>query len=97
TALFGAVLSARLTGELSSRLPGLGDRIPVDELTGSPAALAQLPDAVRTSVVEAFSVAITDVFTVAIPFGLAALVLVLVLPELPLRDTAHVGTGTDLA
>jgi hypothetical protein len=44
----------------------------------------------------AFSEAITGVFAIALPFTLIALVLVIVLPELPLRDTAHVGAPTEL-
>lgn len=89
TALFGAVLTARLFTEVARRLPGVD--IPVGELTGSPAAIAQLPEALRQPLVEALSVAVTGVFVVAIPFALAALVLLLFLPELPLRDTVHVG------
>lgn len=89
TALFGAVLTARLTAEIAERLPGVD--IAVGELTGSPAAIAQLPDAIRGPLVEALSAAVTGVFAVAIPFAIFALVLVLFLPELPLRDTVHVG------
>jgi hypothetical protein len=44
-------------------------------------------------VVEAFSHAITTAFAVAIPYLLVALLLMIFLPELPLRDTAHVGAA----
>jgi hypothetical protein len=44
--------------------------------------------------VEALSASITGVFAVAIPFAVVALLLVLFLPELPLRDTVHVGSST---
>lgn len=91
TALFGAVLSARLTSEIATRLPDVSETVPVSQLTGSPALLAQLPEHIRGPLIESFSVSITDVFLVGIPFALAALVLVIWLPELPLRDTAHVG------
>lgn len=89
TALFGAVLSARLTSEIARRLPGMADSIPIADLTGSPAMLAELPTEIQTPLVEALSTSITDVFLVGIPFALTALVLVLLLPELPLRDTPH--------
>lgn len=91
TALFGAVLNARLVSEVAARLPqGVGS-VPLGELTGSPAAIAQLPPALRQPLVEALSASITSVFAVAIPFAVVALLLVLFLPELPLRDTVHVG------
>ncbi len=91
TALFGAVLNSRLATEIAARLPdGAGD-IPIGELTGSPAAIAQLPPGIRLPLIEALSSAITGVFAVAIPFTLIALALVVFLPELPLRDSVHVG------
>ena len=94
TALFGAVLNARLVSEVAARLPqGVGS-VPLGELTGSPAAIAQLPPALRQPLVEALSASITGVFAVAIPFAVVALLLVLFLPELPLRDTVHVGSST---
>jgi EmrB/QacA subfamily drug resistance transporter len=91
TALFGAVLTARLTAGIARRLPGVADSIPIGELTGSPAALARLPVEVREPLVAAFSDAITGVFAVAIPFAVVAFLLALALPEIPLRETAHVG------
>jgi hypothetical protein len=63
------------------------------ELTGSPDLIAQLPAGTRDAVVDAFSGSITTSFAIAVPFALAALLLVAFLPELPLRDTAHVGGG----
>lgn len=96
TALFGAVLSSRLFAEIAVRLPEGTGSIPVGELTGSPALMAQLPPAIQGPLVEAFSSAITSAFVVAIPFALVALALVLFLPELPLRDTVHVGAPADV-
>ncbi|HLT95152.1 MAG TPA: MDR family MFS transporter [Acidimicrobiia bacterium] len=97
TALFGAILSARLGSEIARRLPDVGNAVPIDQLTGSPEVLAQLPTTIRIPVIESFSIAITDVFTAAIPFAIVAFFLVLALPELPLRDTAHVGAPTEIA
>lgn len=96
TALFGAVLNSRLAAAIAEKLGETADSIPIGELTGSPAVIAQLPDQVREPLIEAFSQAITGVFLIAIPFTLVALALVVMLPELPLRDTAHVGAPTEL-
>ncbi len=92
TAFLGAVLTSQLTLHLADLLPAGSDG-QLGELTGSPELIAQLPPAVRETVITAFSESITTVFAVAIPFVLVALILVIFLPELPLRDTAHVGAG----
>lgn len=96
TALFGAVLSSRLAVEVADRFPDGVGSVPLGELTGSPAMIAQLPAAVRQPLVEALSISITGVFAVAVPFALVALVLVLFLPELPLRETVHAGAPTEI-
>jgi predicted MFS family arabinose efflux permease len=87
TALLGAVFTSRLTTALAGLVPEGGS----GQLTSSPAAIAALPDAVRTQVVEAFASSIGTVFLVALPFTVLALFLALMTPELPLRETAHVG------
>jgi EmrB/QacA subfamily drug resistance transporter len=89
TALLGAVFTGQLATRLASVLPGAGN----DQLTSSPAAIAALPEAIRSQVIEAFASSITTVFLVALPFTVLALVLALMTPELPLRETAHVGAG----
>lgn len=89
TALLGAVF----TGQLATRLAGL---IPDDgggQLISGPAAIAALPDGVRSLVIEAFASSISTVFLVAVPFTAVALVISLMMPELPLRETAHVGAA----
>lgn len=90
TALFGAILTSQLVLHLGRLLPA---GTPIGNLTGSPELIAQLPPDVRDAVVEAFSNSITTLFAAAVPFALLALALVIFLPELPLRDTAHVGAG----
>jgi MFS family permease len=89
TALLGAVF----TGQLTSRLAGLLPSVGADRLTSSPASIAALPEAVRTQVVDAFANSIGTVFLVALPFTGLALILALLTPELPLRETAHVGAA----
>jgi hypothetical protein len=90
TALFGAILTSQLASRLAPILPPGFD---VGEATGSPELIQQLPVAIREDVIGAFSHAITTSFLVAIPFMLIGLILVALLPELPLRDTAYVGSG----
>jgi Na+/melibiose symporter-like transporter len=90
TALFGAVLTSQLAIRLAGFLP---EGAEMGELTGSPDLITQLPAGTRDAVVDAFSGSITTSFAIAVPFALAALLLVAFLPELPLRDTAHVGGG----
>jgi hypothetical protein len=83
------VLTSQLAIRLGSFLP---EGAEMGELTGSPDLIAQLPAATREAVVDAFSGSITTSFAIAVPFALAALLLVVFLPELPLRESAHVGT-----
>jgi hypothetical protein len=86
TALFGAVFNS----QVARRLAGLGP-LGAGDLTGSPATIAQLPPAVRHAVVEAFAGASNTVFLAAVPFALVAFALVLMMPELPLREHSAVG------
>ena len=64
-------------------------------MTGSVDAIAQLPEAIRGQVIDAFSGSVTTVFLVAVPFVLIGLILAFLLPELPLRETSHVGAGVE--
>ncbi len=90
TALFGAILTSQLAARLAHLLPEGSDP---GGMTGSPELISQLPAGVQHEVIDAFSHAITTSFTVAIPFIVAGLILVAFLPEIPLRDTAHVGAN----
>jgi hypothetical protein len=91
TALFGAILTSRLAADLPGVLPD-GASSPED-MTGSVDLIAQLPDGVREAVVEVFSDAITGAFAVAVPLAILSLLLIIFLPERPLREVAHVGSG----
>jgi MFS family permease len=88
TALFGAILSSRLSVHLAE---SLRDAPAAPVPGGSPEAMANdveairaLPDPVRELVTEAFSLALHDVFLTAVPLVLVALVLALFLKEVPL-------------
>jgi EmrB/QacA subfamily drug resistance transporter len=89
-AVFGAILSNRLGHYLPRLVPGAG---PVDlgEMQASPESIRALPPGVRDGVIEAFSRSIHVVFLWAIPVAVAAFLLVLLLREIPLRDTVHGG------
>lgn len=91
TALFGAILTSRLAADLAGALPDGVEA--AGDMTGSVGLIAQLPDGVREAVVEVFSDAITGAFAVAVPLALFALLLIIFLPERPLREVAHVGSG----
>jgi EmrB/QacA subfamily drug resistance transporter len=92
-----AVVGALLTWRFTERLPtGLAAKL--DGVDGggveslSPAAIARLPDGVRSAVGAAFGAAAPPVFGVMAPLLALAFVLALVLPARPLRTTAHVDT-----
>jgi EmrB/QacA subfamily drug resistance transporter len=82
TAVGGAVLANRLSDKLH-QIPAASG-IDASQLQSASQIFA-LPPALRDRVGEAFGSAITPVFLVSVPFILAAFVLALLLPELPLR------------
>lgn len=90
-AVFGSVLTTTLQSSLESRFPG-GPPPGLDsgQLGGTPEAIAALPDVVRQPLIESFTEALDRVFLVAVPVGLLALVFVVFLRELPLRETSGV-------
>ncbi|HSL25205.1 MAG TPA: MDR family MFS transporter [Acidimicrobiia bacterium] len=89
TALFGAIFNSQITRRLAGLVPA--GSLGASDLTGSPTAIAQLPAGLRQGVVQAFAGASNTVFLAAVPFALVAFVLVLMMPELPLREHAAVG------
>jgi EmrB/QacA subfamily drug resistance transporter len=92
-ALFGAILTGRLAYHLPRLLPPNSAAVDPALLTGSPAMIRTLPPAVQTAVGEAFARSIVTVFRWAIPFAVLSFILVLAIPEHPLRDTAHIGAA----
>ncbi|MGH9243881.1 MAG: DHA2 family efflux MFS transporter permease subunit [Acidimicrobiales bacterium] len=93
TAIFGAIVTAGVSHRVGDLVAG-GAAVDVDRVTGSPTAILNLPAAIRVPVVEAFADWITTAFLVAAPLAVVALVLTLALPELPLRQVAHVGAAS---
>ncbi len=78
-AVVGSVFTARLTAGLA----GSG----VDPSGLTPAGAAQLPDAVRAAVADAYASALTPVLGWLAPLFVVGLVLVALLPDAPLRTT----------
>jgi EmrB/QacA subfamily drug resistance transporter len=87
TAIFGAIFSNVLVGNLRDRLAGV--RVPAG-LSGSsvsPDQLAGLPAAVRSGYIQGYADSLHTVFLVATPFALFAFLLTWLLPEIELRRT----------
>ncbi len=91
TAVFGAILSARLLYWLPRLLPSGSDNLDPSLLLGSPEQIRSLDPAVQAAVVEAVARSVSAVFLWAVPIAVVGLIVVVFIPELPLRDTAHVG------
>jgi len=90
-AVYGAILNDRLAYHLARLLPaGAGGAIGRD-LTGSPQAIRQLPPPVRDAVILALARSIHTVFLAAVPLAILAFLVTWILPERPLRETAHIG------
>jgi EmrB/QacA subfamily drug resistance transporter len=83
TAIFGAVLSGRITHYLAELLPagaagGTGDAL------SNLQEIRKLPEVLRVPVLEAFMQSIQDLFLVAVPFVAVALLVSFLIPEKPL-------------
>jgi hypothetical protein len=88
-AVFGAVLTGRLNAELSHNLGRAARGIDPALLRGSPDQIARLPTEVQHGVIESFADALSTVFLAAVPIAILAFVIVLFLPEIPLRTRSE--------
>ena len=90
-AVFGAMFTSRLTSNLTTVFTDAGAS-PSDASSATatldPAALNELPDAIRRLVVEAYADSLAPVFAYLVPFIAVALVLALFLPQIALSDVA---------
>jgi EmrB/QacA subfamily drug resistance transporter len=90
-AIFGAILTSRLTSELARLLPGGAGDVDLALVANKPEEIRELPGPVAEAVVEALGNAIGTVFLVAAPLALAGFAISWLLREEPLKETAHVG------
>ena len=97
--LFGAVFNHRLAAELTTRLgAGAGDHLTAGGAQIDPATLAQLPEPVRTGLLESLAAATSNVFLWATVFAALIPILAVLLRHIPLRDanpTDHDADVTD--
>ncbi|HEX6325792.1 MAG TPA: MDR family MFS transporter [Jiangellaceae bacterium] len=97
TAIFGAVLTSRLghyLGEAGGALPsGSGEA----DIANNVQAIQSLPPQIHDTVVTAWVNAVQDVFLVALPFTIIALVLAFLIPELELKQADKPATERVLA
>ncbi|MCF4119613.1 MFS transporter [Antribacter sp. KLBMP9083] len=83
--VLGAVLANRVKDDLATGLAALG--VPADAMGGTSAAvpdLAMLPAVVRTVVEDAYADGIAEIFLLAVPMAVIALVATLFIKEVPL-------------
>jgi hypothetical protein len=92
-AALGAVLTHRLHALLAgSPLAARDARVLVE-----PAALSSLPPDAVVQLRSALASALHGVFLLGVPVAVALLVVTLLLRELPLRTTAHIGLAEEMA
>jgi hypothetical protein len=89
-ALFGAMFNARLLHYLND-----GAAASIDPSSVRPETLGALPPDVRTTYVDAFAHALTDVFLYAVPVVVIGFVLSWMIREIPLRQRASVNARTE--
>lgn len=98
--IFGAIFSNQLAGNLARNLPAAVLRsgtIKPSSLQGNPAALAHLPAAVHTGLINSVSQSLHVVFLSAVPVLAVAFLLTLMLREIPLRtrDESAIGAAEE--
>ena len=103
TAIFGTILSDRLSQNLKSEFNALGTTNPdqlgaldpslVETLANNTQVIASLPIQVQTAVLEAFSSSFHTVFLAAFPVVALAFFFAIALEEKPLQDSASHATA----
>ena len=91
TALLGAVLATQLHANVERLMPGTAA---LDLI--SPQALAGLSPEVRAAYIEAFVASLSTVFLVATAISFVGLLVSLLLPERPLRETIAAAAESDI-
>ena len=92
----GAVFASRLHAELDDRVPASVLRgIDVDSVANSPEQIRALPPEIGVPMIESLAEAVTTTFLVAAPIALIGLLVALLLRELPLRESAYIGSAEE--
>ena len=91
TALLGAVLATQLNANVQRLMPGTSA---LDSI--SPQALAGLSPSLRAAYTAAFVASLSTVFLVAAAISFFGLVIALLLPERPLRETIAAAAESDI-
>jgi MFS family permease len=96
SAVVGTLFTSRLVALLAERLAGLGAGGPgaVDQNSLTPAAVAQLPEQVRTIIVSSYNEALAPIYLYIVPIMLLGTVLLLWVREKPLALTNEVPAET---
>ena len=102
TALLGSILNIRLSHHLNDIVGAAQGRGPTGPIeTNDVTAIRALPEPIKSWVLEAFTRAMDDVFLVAVPFMVVALVIAVTMREKPLKgrsqhsDSATAGASQD--
>lgn len=97
-AIFGSIFNNRLAAYLAERLPA-GIHLDPAVVQSGPEAMRALSPQARSVIIDAFASALHVAFLWGIPVAAAGFVVVLLLREEPLQESAHVGleaAGEDL-
>ncbi len=90
TAIFGAILIARLSANLQKVFPpSISTKIKSSVISGFGGSSVSVPRQFYNPILQAFSLAFHDVFISALPFAVVAFLFALILQEKPLRETTH--------
>ncbi len=88
TAMFGAILTARLSHYLRVYLPASASgHISTNTLEQGTSSLRKIPPAIAHDVLQAFAHSFHDVFLITVPFALLAFVISFFLREVPLKTS----------
>jgi EmrB/QacA subfamily drug resistance transporter len=85
TAIFGAIFSNVLVGNLASHLHGLSMPAGFSAADVTPAALSHLPAAVHTGFVAGYAESIQTVFLIAVPIAVLAFLATWLIPQVELK------------
>jgi hypothetical protein len=93
--IFGVLFATLLDDKLAALLPpgalssaGLSP----EALTGTPEQIQALPPDILLPVTQAMADSITAIFLCTVPLLAIGVAIAIVVPELPLKDTAHIGS-----